>query len=133
MRRILVLLVVLLLCGCQSEYEANIKVNIEEMLRNNSASYEKVYIIPGVGCSGCITNAENFYKLNHSDSTVLFIFTGIKSLKVLRKKYSSICFEDSDNVIIDTDRVFYSYSDEESFYPHVVVLDGAKVKQIRRF
>ena len=133
MRRILVFLVVILLCGCQSAYEVKIKDSIEEMLRNISGYYEKVYIIPGMGCSGCITNAENFYKLNHNDSKALFIFTSIKSIKVLRKKFSSIDFENSGNVIIDTDCVFYSYSDEESFYPHVIDLNGLKVKRIRRF
>jgi hypothetical protein len=47
-------------CKKDSYYDA-VAQKINQVLENELNQYDYVIIIPGAGCTGCITNAENYF------------------------------------------------------------------------
>ena len=78
-------------------------------------------MIPATGCTGCITKAENYFKCNQHDTTKLFIFTNIISVKNLFLRLGGRTnVVNRKNVIIDYDNVFYFPEYEEHIYPVLI-------------
>lgn len=46
--------------------------------------FKEILIIPGVGCSGCISEAQMSFNKNYKNQETLYIFTSIEDLKYLR-------------------------------------------------
>ena len=68
--------------------------------------YDKIIVIPAVGCTGCISAAESFYLANHYNKRLLFIFTIISDVKMFKQDFPSV--EEGDNVIFDDkDELYY--------------------------
>lgn len=80
-------------------------------------NYSHVVIIPDVGCGGCISEAEHFFKENIKGS-FFFIFTKVYSLKELRLRHGDIL--ESKNVLIDVEQEYASLSDEINIYPIII-------------
>lgn len=83
--------------------------------------YRYVVLIPGAGCNGCITEAENFFVTHACDSSTLFIFTRVSSVKNLwikmgREKFSL------PNVYIDKNSKFYFPEYDKCIYPCLIYL-----------
>lgn len=60
--------------------------HFEQIISNYNNNYSKFLIIPGSGCPGCISNAEQLV-INHNKENrkeVFFIFTNIESVKLLK-------------------------------------------------
>ena len=88
--------------------------------------YNTIIVIPEAGCPGCISQAEYYFKQNWADTSTLFIFTNMMSKKMLKGKLKPIKLEELNNVIIDTNNVFYLPDYHESIYPYVFsVHDGS--------
>jgi len=131
-RKFQTLFFVLLLFSCSSEEskkEQYLKDLVTELASSLEQCHESIIILPGSGCSGCITVAEDFLKNNHSDTGNYFILTNITSLKILNHKVG-VDVRILPNVYIDRKNRFSNKTD--LIYPAVIKLDCAngKIKSI---
>lgn len=60
----------------------------------------RILVIPGVGCSGCISQAQDFFYDNYKSTGSLFVFTGITDLKMFNIEIPD-SLRKRDNVIVD--------------------------------
>lgn len=82
----------------------------------------KLVVLPGTGCTGCITQTEDFLVSNYDKrEDVIFILTSIESIKILKNKL--LINWDSRNIILDTLGVF-SQGYFDSIYPSIVSFDN---------
>ena len=82
----------------------------------NLDSTEIIILVPGSGCSGCITKAEHFMK---------FILTNIQSYKILRLKLGEEAFH-SPLLYLDKNNVWYNTKNENNIYPQVLFINNKK-------
>ena len=90
--------------------------------------YKNVIILPGTGCSGCITIGEDFFVRNYNNKEYLFILTNIKSIKILNNKVGTDIKKIS-NVVLDYDNI-YSHHDFSKIYPTIIFFDCKKFEVI---
>lgn len=74
-----------------------------------------VYVIPGSGCTGCITNAEQIALSHEESSKTYFLFTRIRSLKTFKAKFSGMWRR--SNVILDSLNIFQFPDESKVIYP----------------
>lgn len=92
--------------------------------------YNILFVVPGSGCHGCITGAEYFVKENISNyPNVLFVFTSVKSVKVLKLKLGREVTL-YDNILFDVNNVFFNYKSKKNIYPAVIHLKKGKVQKV---
>lgn len=110
------------LFSCLSEYDKynnylnkQIKSNYLENIEN--CNY--IVVIPKTGCYSCIENAELFFKKNINNKDYLFIFTRVESMKKIKIDIGEENLY-RDNVIIDSNNIFYLYNIEDSSYPIIL-------------
>jgi hypothetical protein len=109
----------------KSNIAENILNNLMEIDKFNQRNYTHAVIIPGSGCTGCISEAESFFKENKNEN-IFFIFTDIFSIKELRLKLKDL---DMDNVFIDEKSLFYIEDEEKNKYPVIVnLMDKNNIK-----
>lgn len=84
-----------------------------------------ILILPGVGCTGCIQEAETFVKENVDNNEVIIILTKISSLKILQHKLQ-ININDYSNIYIDKENIF-DIPTENSIYPCLVKINNGSV------
>ena len=82
---VFIVLSCLFLVGCQQkkDYVKQVTTKLECLDKNPIGIYSFVIIIPEEGCSGCISEAEDFYMVNKNREDIFFIFTNIRSAKSL--------------------------------------------------
>ena len=74
--------------------------------------------------------AEIFIKKNIDQyEDVLFVFTSIKSMKILRMNIGTNILE-KNNVLLDSTNVFFNYAQEKNIYPTIVYLDNGNVNRV---
>jgi hypothetical protein len=107
-------------------------LKLKEISKNSLSSYSNVIIIPGEGCSGCISDAGNFVKLNIEKlKRTLIIFTNIKDHKLLRLKMGRTLFAypnvktDTANLVGETKLL--------SLYPQLVEIKNGKIHKYGNF
>lgn len=110
----------------KTNYIDTVSQSIEFFLSKDSLSYKYVVLIPNSGCSGCISNAENFYLENVNNSDIKFIFTYIASKKNLYLKLNRE-FLSKNNVYIDLKNDFHFKNFKESIYPIVFFIENGQV------
>lgn len=93
---------------------------INPILDLNKTCYTNITILPGSGCTGCITKAETFFKNNLYNSKFFFILTDLQSLKILNHKLG-VSIQNLENVYIDYEKSFQNY--EYSIYPVYLTLN----------
>lgn len=121
-----VLVLLLIACGPKPEREVLYIVShtqFEGFVSNQGyrmSDYNKFIIIPGSGCSGCISAAELYFYEHHNDPKILFVFTAIEDPKMLKLRFkdeylafNNVIFDDYDDLI----NLRYS-----SFYPCVATM-----------
>ncbi len=116
--------------SCTSKHvskEDYISTETKQLLISLNKCYEKIVIIPGTGCSGCITESEEFLKNNYINKQILFILTNTKSIKATNNKIG-INVKKMSNIYIDYDNVFSHY--DTPIYPVVVSYDCKEKKII---
>jgi hypothetical protein len=74
-------------CGVESgtveEMNYNV-INLLDQIKKNNTTY--IVVIPGAGCSGCVTEAEEFVQSHANSNKYYFIFTDYHSKKILGLK-----------------------------------------------
>ena len=105
MRNYLLYIGLFLLFGCTSGKKNTAIGELESWLGEHDNDYSYCVIIPGAGCEGCILNTEYFAKEYSGRSDILFIFTRIETLKLLKHKLGKD-ISLSDNILYDTDNRF---------------------------
>jgi hypothetical protein len=88
----------------------------------------EIIIIPSVGCSGCITEAENKLKNHILSGKVdkLFILTEIRSMKITKAKLTYQVLN-SQNIILDNNSILGNSSVFSSIYPTTITLEKGKI------
>lgn len=119
-----VLAIIFLVCCTNNDYCTAIQLR----LNNDSAielnHYESVVIIPGSGCTGCISAAEYYFIENCNDNKILFILTNFISEKSMSIRLGGKDNIDRSNVIVDKNNNYYLSEFEERIYPiHFKVKD----------
>ncbi|AUP78496.1 hypothetical protein [Flavivirga eckloniae] len=116
-----IILYIILFISCKSdkkkENNDQLIIQTNELLSNMDTCYEKIIILPGTGCAGCITVAENFFKENYKNPKYLFLLTNVQSIKMLKNK-TKIDVENHSNIFIDYDNKYSNY--KNSIYPTVI-------------
>lgn len=131
MNRIILCLLTLLFLSCKPHsFEQAIKRGIENYLDIAKVSYEYVMLIPNSGCTGCISDAEYFFREYSDENEILFIFTHTLSEKNLRIRLGRENIQ-RENVLIDKDDNFYFEEYQESIYPIVAVIKNKKVVALK--
>lgn len=103
---------------------------LENWLDSHDNNYSYCVIIPGAGCEGCILGTEFFVKRYYGRSDILFIFTRIETLKLLKHKLGQETVN-SDNVIFDVDNEFETVKQgTNNIYPTVCKIKEDKVEKI---
>ncbi|UOY05773.1 hypothetical protein L0P88_17755 [Muricauda sp. SCSIO 64092] len=81
---------------------------------NMDLTQQWIVILPGLGCQGCIKEAEIFMKENIENDNILFVLTKIESIKTLENKtnlrlkdYSNIYLDIRDELNIPTNNTIY--------------------------
>lgn len=124
-------LIVILFFGCTSK-EINYTEKVVSLLYANNINvedYSFIAIIPEIGCNGCISEAEHFFKENLKKD-ILFIFTKIQSKKEMELRLGKLL--NRKNVIIDLEQTYASEKEEINIYP--IIMDiRAKDKYEWRF
>jgi hypothetical protein len=75
----------------------------------------KFIVIPGSGCTGCISEQEEFAKKHLDSDSVYFIFTRIRSMKVFKQKFPM--FLTAKNIYLDTSNQYTFPEGSEEIYP----------------
>jgi hypothetical protein len=124
------LLIVLLLGSCKSNDNLeSLKVFKQLALSRNK---DNIYVIPGSGCTGCISDIETLAINNVSDSNKYFLFTKIKSVKLFRNRFG-IDFINHKNVILDTADLFKYPNNNSDIYPLLLSNVNGVFKVIKSF
>lgn len=120
------MLIILIVSSCKKNYKDTLQSIVDNENIENVEKYEAIVIIPGSGCTGCITNAENYFLQNCDNSSTLFVLTHISSLKELKLRLSQSNL-DRENVIIDKANKFYAPQYEEAIYPIFCMLRKGRI------
>ncbi|WP_298344607.1 hypothetical protein [uncultured Algibacter sp.] len=117
------------LTSCKKTQESSDFTDIKqfvEKLDQNLEQYNWIVVLPGLGCKGCIKQAEMFIKENIAQKKVLFVLTKVESLKTLQNKIG-IKVKDHSNIYIDREDDFIILSDN-SIYPCIISLENGKTQ-----
>jgi hypothetical protein len=132
MRNIFLLAIILFGCSKQQEWDQIEMTLYDVMGRKTAEQAKKIFLIPKVGCGGCIDNAVLFVKENIKVlGDVHIIFTGIEDLKLLKLSLGSEIYT-LNNIYIDKNRAFENFK-EVSIYPKIIIMDEGRIKDIKTF
>jgi hypothetical protein len=125
MRKYIIILFILVSCKSPKKPGDNIsKDDFKEFLLAQHiklANYNKIIIIPGVGCGGCISDAQATYLKNYKDVATLYIFTAITDLKMVNNMLPSDAHQ-FKNIIIDKTNYLVDHG-FKSIYPSEVIIN----------
>ena len=105
-------------CSLNKDYTRQVEAKLKDLDNNPIGSYSFIIIIPEEGCSGCISEAEDFYMNNKERQDLFFIFTNISSIKSIKLRVGKD-IKDKKNVFLDLDNDFLSEQFNENIYPIV--------------
>ncbi|ACU59944.1 hypothetical protein Cpin_2456 [Chitinophaga pinensis DSM 2588] len=89
--------------------------------------YNWLVILPGLGCRGCIQEAEAFMRDYIDKPHILFVLTKVQSLKMLEQKIGKE-LHSRGNVYIDK-QGFFDIPTNNTIYPCIVQLEKGKAVQ----
>lgn len=97
-------------CGAKNESWIKTDVSYNDFLNRSERSlnfenYDKVIVIPDVGCNECIDDAFAYFNENSNNERILFIFTEILDPKIFSKKVN-VNIQVQKNVFIDEENLF---------------------------
>ena len=129
MKRIIevLLMFVFLMNACQQNTEKIEKECLNNAIKeaNIDNNYQWVVILPGLGCHGCIQEAEFFMTEYVTEKRILFVLTKISSLKILQQK-TEVRINEHSNIFVDRNNLF-DMPTNNRIYPCVVQLKSGKV------
>ena len=109
----------IILCNCSTQ-EKRYSENLVTTFKNNDLNLTENYqlfVITNVGCGGCISEAEHFFRENKAQD-ILFVFTKISSEKSLRLRLGNMI--NQKNVLIDSECIYASQKEEINVYPVII-------------
>lgn len=110
-------------CNIDSKYQ-DLYNSVTEKVDGN---IKYIVIIPEVGCGGCISYAEDFYKLNNNRKELFFIFTNVMSQKKIKQKVSI----NQRNTFIDKENTIMDYFPmDKRIYPCILEVNNGRVKNV---
>lgn len=115
---ITVLIACLFLQSCTKTDAEIEKEEIQLFVNNNSdkiKGYDYVVVLPGLGCHGCIQEAEVFMQNHINNEHILFVLTKIESLKILQQKIG-VKLSEHKNILLDQNQNF-NISTSNTIYP----------------
>jgi hypothetical protein len=89
------------------------------------SQYQWIVVLPGLGCHGCIQEAEVFMQEYITDRRILFVLTKVSSLKILQQR-TEIRISEHPNIYIDRDNIFDIPTDNR-IYPCVIRLEKGHI------
>jgi hypothetical protein len=101
-------------------------------LADSIDQYDLIVLIPGSGCTGCITQAEDYFLRNVQNERIKFILTKNHSNKGLSIRLGKSNLR-RNNVWIDQGDVFYLEEYEERIYPMVISIRDGRIDKIANF
>jgi hypothetical protein len=105
---------------------------VKKIVKDSINFYNRLIVIPGEGCSGCISDAGSFVKDNiDSLNSTLIIFTNISDKKMLSLKFGRALFI-HENVKLDTDN-FIAGTELASIYPLTAQIKNGSIQGIETF
>ena len=121
------LVFMILIAGCQQnsgKREIEIYNKAIEDIKVES-QYQWLVVLPGLGCNGCIQEAEAFMKNHIEDERILFVLTKISSLKILQQK-TDIRIDEHTNIFVDRKDLF-NIPTNNAIYLCVIQLRNGKI------
>lgn len=97
-------------------------------LERKGVTFDKaknILVIPGVGCTGCISEAQYFFYENKDSKDHIFIFTGINDLKMFKLEVPD-SLHAATNVIVDKDNELMDLG-YNSIYPGYIRINDDKL------
>lgn len=130
-------LLIIAVSGCHS---GNTSQNIDDstqlsvsdftsFMKNHGQSYDKtkkVLVIPGVGCTGCISEAQYFFYENKHSEDHIFIFTAINDFKMFKLEVPEI-LHNAENVIVDKENELMDLG-YNSIYPGYLRINNNRLE-----
>lgn len=129
MRTIYFFISLLIVFSC-CKYNSIEFANMPEFLKR-IPDKTKIYVIPGSGCTGCISNIEEMALNNGENQNNYFVFTRIKSIKHFKIKFERIF--NNTNVIIDSLNKFHFFDESKSIYPAKYYYSSNEIKFIKYY
>jgi len=100
-----------------------------EQFPDFQTNYDKIVIIPGAGCSTCISSTEEYFKINiGTEKRTLLILTQFANTKLVKINFTSSVISEP-NVYLDELNTF-NKGYFESMYPQFVYLKEGKIDTI---
>jgi len=137
MRKRFIHLLFLLLCFSCSQrdnYDDQIKskdfIGFLNKWHFDDKRFKKIIVIPGVGCGGCISDAQTTFTKNYKDNSTLYIFTSIADLKLFKNSLPNDAF-DYGNVILDLENILPDIG-FKSIYPSIIDIQE-DIAEVKRF
>lgn len=115
------------MCSCSSKKKDYADMVVEKLEKKNIdlTHYSHIVVIPELGCGGCISEAENFFRENVGQN-IFFIFTKISSMKEIRLRLGEMI--NQKNVLIDKKRLYMAEKEEMNVYPIIIDIRCASQK-----
>lgn len=131
MKFLFYLLMLSILTSCkQNDYETFLIDKIQNIFGNEIRTIDAFVILPGQGCSGCISEGEKFLIENSRNyPNVRFVLTKIVSKKILKQKIGGAIYN-APNVYIDSLGVFTSTTFHETIYPVILYAEQGELVDI---
>lgn len=129
---VITFLVSIALTNCNKTQEGSDFTDIKQFIEKIDVDlnkYDFIVVLPGLGCQGCIKQAEMFMKDHLDKKKVLFVLTKVESLKTLQNKLG-IKLKEHTNIYIDREDDFIILSDN-SIYPCIINLEDSKIKNFQ--
>lgn len=126
--KLLICFAIIFMFSCSNpkeKYINNVCIELNKLSSQIINNYSYIIIIPGSGCSGCITEAENFYMNNKENKNIFFIYTDILSIKSIKLKAGKDVTEKA-NVYFDINNIFLSNDYNENIYPLIFNIKNKK-------
>lgn len=129
-RIITIMTVMMIFLGCRASHEDygnTIFSTATRILEEKASQYDAIIIIPGSGCTGCISQAELYFSKNKDNERLLFIFTNYYSYKNMSLRLGGSDVLSRNNVYLDADNTFYLHEYPEHIYPYYITIENNTV------
>lgn len=123
-------IVCLLVCSCFIyDYSDRMSNALNNRFGKEMKEYDYIFLIPNSGCTGCVSEAEHFFKSHVNDIRIKFVFTRIYSRKELAIRLGKNNLQ-KKNVFLDYENMFFFPESKESMYPIVVKIKNGVIDKL---
>lgn len=129
MKQLIILILLMTIASCKQTDAGKEDLVIEDGIKEIKLrpEYDWLVIMPGLGCRGCIQEAEAFMRDYIEKPHILFVLTKVQSLKILEQKIGKD-LHNRGNVYIDK-QGYFDIPTNNTIYPCIVQLNKGKAVQ----